>query len=253
MPDRVWIVAVKATKRNKFRLGLNEHIHACLGGLSRIWVGDALRVCRKTHVSAAHFCAALVLASSLVGGCAISQITSPFRSQSSSNSWEATVTEERLLAAAKSDNSGQVDLPSAGNNCPGFSVWPRDKRLTVYETGRAGDNSGVQHRGELTKTARECQIGTDKVTVKYGFAGRVLLGPRGKSGTLTLPLRVHVTDASRNIVSSEKVNVKVKIPQGMPVGYFSAVREVSFALKSGVRPGQYNVFVAFDRKAAGAS
>ena len=239
-------------KRNKFEPGIHEHIHARLGDLSRIWVGGALRVCGKSHVSAGHLCAVLVLASSLIGGCAISQITSPFRSQSSSNSWEATVTEERLLAAAKSDTSGQVDLPTAGANCPSFSVWPRDKRLTIYESGRAGDNSGVRHRGELTKTARECQIGTDKVTVKYGFAGRVLLGPKGKSGTLTLPLKVHVTDASRNIVSSEKVNVKVKIPQGMPVGYFSAVREVSFALKSGVRPGQYNVFVAFDRNAPGA-
>ena len=193
-----------------------------------------------------------MLASSAIGGCAISQITSPFRTQSSSNSWEATVTEARLLAAAKSDTSGQVDLQTAGNNCPRFSVWPRDKRLTIYESGRAGDSSGIQHRGELTKTARECKIGTDKVTVKYGFAGRVLLGPKGKSGTLTLPLKVHVTDASRNIVSSEKVNIKVKIPQGMPVGYFSVVREVSFALKSGVRPGQYNVFVAFDRNAPGA-
>jgi len=197
-------------------------------------------------------CVALILASSLVGGCAISQITSPFRTDSSSKSWEATVTEERLLAAAKSDTSGQVDLQTAGDNCPRFSVWPRDKRLTVYESGRAGDNSGVQHRGELTKTARECQIGSDRVTVKYGFAGRVLLGPKGRHGTLTLPIKVHVTDASRNLVSTEKVNVKVKIPQGMPVGYFSAVRQVSFAVKSGVPAGDYNVFVAFDRNAPGA-
>ena len=157
-----------------------------------------------------------------------------------------------MLAAAKSDTSGRVDLQTAGNNCPRFSVWPRDKRLTIYESGRAGDNSGVQHRGELTKTARECQIGADRVTVKYGFAGRVLLGPRGKAGTLTLPLKVHVTDASRNLVSTEKVNVKVKIQQGMPVGYFSAVRQVSFAVKSGVPPGDYNVFVAFDRNVPGS-
>ena len=193
-----------------------------------------------------------MVASTMLGGCAISQITSPFRSGSSGNNWEATVTEERLLAAAKSDNSGRVDLQTAGNNCPRFSVWPRDKRLTIYESGRAGDNSSVQHRGELTKTARECQIGGDRVTVKYGFAGRVLLGPRGKAGTLTLPLKVHVTDASRNLVRTEKMNVKVKIPQGMPVGYFSAVRQVSFAVKSGVPPGDYNVFVAFDRNAPGA-
>ena len=30
--------------------------------------------------------------------------------------------------------------------------------------------------------ARECQLYPDRVVVKYGFAGRVLLGPKGHPG-----------------------------------------------------------------------
>ena len=38
--------------------------------------------------------------------------------------------------------------------------------------------------------------------MKYGFAGRVLLGPKGRPGPITLPLKVHVTDKSRNRVAT---------------------------------------------------
>ena len=69
--------------------------------------------------------------------------------------------------------------------------------MTIYEPGKVGDGLAVMHRGEITKTARECQIEPGRITVKYGFSGRVLLGPKGKSGRVTLPLNVFVTDAKR--------------------------------------------------------
>lgn len=253
MIDRVKIIAIKRVAGSKSLQRVSEHIHACIAGLSRIWDGGALRVNSSFRMGAVPLCAALVLASASIGGCAVSQITAPFRSEPTGDGWAATVTEERLLEAAKSDNSGKVDLQTEGNECPKFAVWPRDKHLTVYEPGMSGDRSGVRHRGEITKTARECEIGPTKVTVKYGFAGRVLLGPKGKSGNYTMPVKVHVTDASRNIISTQKVNLKVNIPSGMPVGYFSSVRSISFPVKSGSQPGQYSVFVAFDTKAAGTS
>ena len=58
--------------------------------------------------------------------------------------------------------------------------------MTIYEPGRVGDGLAVMHRGEISKTARECQIEPGRITVKYGFSGRVLLGPKGKSGRVTL-------------------------------------------------------------------
>jgi len=187
----------------------------------------------------------------VLSGCAISQITSPFRSRGERGSWATSVSEERLLEAAKNDTSSQVDLPARDQNCPRFSVWQRDRMLTFYEKGRVGDQLAIKYRGELTKTARECDIGRKKISVKYGFAGRVLLGQRGQPGTITLPLRVHVTDASRNIISSEAIAVSVNVMPGTLVGYFSAVGKVSFALQSGTSASQYQLYVAFDRKAPG--
>ncbi|MDH3580426.1 MAG: hypothetical protein OEM91_07340 [Hyphomicrobiales bacterium] len=182
----------------------------------------------------------------------MSQMTSPFRKDKAKpSSWNPTVSEERLLEAAKTDTTGQVDMASSAIHCPRFSVWPRDRLLTVYEVGRVGDALAIQHRGEITKTARECQIFPDKITIKYGFAGRLLLGPRGRPGRFTLPVKVHITDRTRNIVSTQNLKLNVTIAADNPIGFFSTVNQVVIPLPPGTPPSDYRLFVAFDRNAPG--
>ena len=211
-----------------------------------------MQVRRTFIVEPGRLLSVLVLIAVILPGCAISQITSPFRSRSERAGWAATVSEDRLLEAAKNDTSSRIDMPSRDRKCPRIMVWQRDRMLNIYEEGRIGDALGVRHRGEITKTARECKFFRDKVIVKYGFAGRVLLGQRGQPGVVTLPIRVHITDSARNIISSEAMSVSANIPPGTLVGYFSAVREAIVALPSGMKPSQFNFFIAFDRNAPGA-
>ncbi len=63
----------------------------------------------------------------------------------------------------------------------GGGLAPRPSRH-LYEAGHTNDAQAIIHRGEITKLARECQFYGDRVVVKYGVAGRVLLGPRGSPG-----------------------------------------------------------------------
>ena len=58
------------------------------------------------------------------------------------------------------------------------------------------------HRGEITKMARECQLYSDRVVVKYGFAGRVLLGPKGAPGTVTLAVTIRVAGADQKTLAT---------------------------------------------------
>lgn len=213
--------------------------------------GGALKVCSTVLNGYVRKLVALALTAALVSACGVSQITSPFRSKQKRQNWEPQVSEARLLEAARTDTSGQVSIESAINSCPQFKIWPRDRLLTVYDVGRVGDALAIQYRGEITKTARECQIQPNHVTVKYGFAGRVLLGPRGRPGPVRMPVKVHVTDHTRNIVSTQDLVIDVTIPSDKPIGYFSAVRELSFALPQGVPPGDFKLFIAFDRAAPG--
>lgn len=108
------------------------------------------------------------------------------------------------------------------------------------------------HRGEISKTARECHIEGNRITVKYGFSGRVLLGPKGRTGTVALPLNVFVADSKREKVTTDAVQVRVDVAVDKPIGYFSIVRSVSFTVPEGSRPADYEVFVGFDRNVPGA-
>jgi len=108
------------------------------------------------------------------------------------------------------------------------------------------------HRGEITKTARECSMSGSQVTVKYGFSGRILLGPRGHSGPISLPINVFVTDAKRERVSTDKLRVDASVAVENPIGYFSAVRTITFDVPEGARPGEFEVYVGFDRNTPNA-
>lgn len=210
----------------------------------------------------ARWAAAVCLGGTLafgLAGCGMSSITSGlgggmFGGKSSSTQVQS-VTEEQLLSAAKADEGATGSTTAAGEiayGCPRFKVWSRDNNVTIYETGRVGDGLAIMHRGEITKTARECDVQPGRVTVKYGFSGRVLLGPRGQSGHISLPVNVFVTDAKREKVATDKLKVDVDVAVDNPIGYFSAVRTVTFNVPEGSRPGEYEVFVGFDRAVPGA-
>jgi hypothetical protein len=194
----------------------------------------------------------------LASGCGLSSITSGlgssvFGSSSSQSSTPPAVNEEQLLSAAKQDSgSSSASVGEVAHGCPRLSVSPHGGHLTIYEDGRAGDGLAIMHRGEITKTARECQIESGRVTVKYGFSGRVLLGPKGRAGFIAMPLTVFVTDAKREKVVTAQVKIDVDVSLDKPIGYFSIVRSVTFAVPEGSRPGEFEVYVGFDRNVPGA-
>ena len=160
------------------------------------------------------------------------------------------VSEAQLLNAAQSGDGTQVLASTGAKGCPQFVVWPRDKNLTVYEDGQEGDGLAIVQRGEITKTARECQVSPGRVTIRYGFSGRVLLGPRGKPGTFVLPVSVFVTDYKREKVQTQQHRITVVVPDSKPIGYFSKVESVTFDVPQGVRPDDFQLFVGFDRPKA---
>jgi hypothetical protein len=205
--------------------------------------------------------AALVAAALSVGagGCGLSSLTSGLGSSvfggssSSETAGTAKVNEEQLLAAAKNtDGSPATGAIEAAPGCPKVTVWPRDNNVTIYEPGRVGDGLAIMHRGEITKTARECTVEPGRVTIRYGFSGRVLLGPRGKSGPVMLPVNVFVTDAKREKIGAEQAKVEASVAVENPIGYFSAVRTVTIPVPEGARAGEFEVFVGFDRSVPNA-
>jgi hypothetical protein len=236
-----------------------EHSSLVWPILGAICVKDlAVKRYKVLRLRTAPAIAAVMTAAVLGAGCgSMSSLTSGigggwFGGGSASAKPEGGVTAENMLTAAKADGEGGNLGGAVIAGCPRFQVWSRDSNVTVYEQGRAGDGLAVVHRGEITKTARECITNGNRVTIKYGVSGRVLLGPKGKTSTVSLPLTVFVTDAKRERVATDKLKVDVAITLDKPIGYFSSVREVTITVPEGSRPGEFEVYVGFDRNIPGA-
>lgn len=214
-------------------------------------------VCKSLVSVARH--AAFGAALAALAGCGMSSITSGIGGgwfggdKKSTDASGGSVDQDQLLAAAKTETGSVGGFGGdVAFGCPRFQVWSRDGYVTVYEAGRVGDGLAVMHRGEIMKTARECSVEPGRVTVKYGFSGRVLLGQKGRTGRVTLPVNVFVTDAKREKILTDTSRVNVDVSLDNPIGYFSVVRSVTIQIPEGSRPGEYEVYVAFDRSFPGA-
>jgi hypothetical protein len=190
-----------------------------------------------------------------LGGCGMSSLTSGLGGGmfgGSSDAQVSSVSEAQLLDAAKSGDpspTGSTFVSDVDAGCPRLVIAPHDNYITFYEVGHVGDALAVAQRGEITKTARECQVEPGRVTVKYGFSGRVLLGPKGQPGSVTLPITVAVNDGKRTRVTSDSVKLDVNVGLDKPISYFSTVRTVTFPIEEGARPGEYQLIVGFDSRA----
>jgi len=193
-----------------------------------------------------------------LGGCGMSSLTSGLGGGmfgGSSGSQASTVSEDQLLDAAKSSDASATGSTSIGEveaGCPRLRIAPHDNYITFYEQGHVGDAMSVTQRGEITKTARECQVEPGRVVVKYGFSGRVLLGPKGQAGALTLPVAVIVNNSKRDRVAADTMKIDVNIGADKPISYFSAVHTISFAVPEGSRPGEFELVIGFDSRASGS-
>jgi len=163
---------------------------------------------------------------------------------------EPGVNQANLIAAAQTGKPDNAGLTTGSIGCPSLDIAAGDKSVTFNAPGTTGDGLGVMHRGEITNSARECAPEGSGLRVKYGFSGRVLLGPMGKPGTLSLPAKVTVLDGARATVKTEKLRVVVNVPAGSTAGYFSEVREIVVPIAPGAR---YRVYVGFDQSAVGGA
>ena len=92
-----------------------------------------------------------------LAGCSMSSLTSGigggwFGGGEKAKTEVATVSEDQLLAAAKTDavTTGSIGLDVA-HGCPRFQVWSREGYVTIYEPGKVGDGLAVMHCGEIPR------------------------------------------------------------------------------------------------------
>jgi len=136
--------------------------------------------------------------------------------------------------AANSTSGGTAANPNAGvttaqtqtydpsyflksGYCPPVQVLPGTEAMVVYDHGHDGESAFVRTQGSITDTARECHaLDASTLSIKVGVSGRILAGPKGGAGTVTMPLRIAVTRQHDNSVLYSKafpVTVTLAAPE----------------------------------------
>jgi hypothetical protein len=143
---------------------------------------------------------------------------------------------------------GQTDL-----DCP--SVEIRQGASTYAQSAEDNGSTALslRYQASFVRFARECALHGGNVTMKVGVEGRLILGPAGTPGELTLPVRLAVVKEGLNpqTIWTKFYMVPATLAPGQENVAFTQVEEdMTFPMPPGNQFDQYVVYVGFDPNSA---
>jgi hypothetical protein len=85
--------------------------------------------------------------------------------------------------------------------CPNILLREGTAYFNTYERGGEGDPSRLVHQAAIADVTRSCSYNGSDMTVNVAVAGRIVPGPRGRTGTVTMPIRVAAVRGSEVLYS----------------------------------------------------
>ncbi|MDD9910694.1 MAG: hypothetical protein OXR62_13515 [Ahrensia sp.] len=159
-----------------------------------------------------------------------------------------TQQEQQVAAAPTGQNpNARTKLRNTRNAlsdyCPAVRIRAGTEAFRDYKGQDENNDDNVAYQATINQVARECAYVGNNLEIKVGARGRVITGPAGGPGTLTMPIRVAVTRGNETVYS------KLHRPQStVPEG--SANTEFSFVDENVVIPAptatNVRVYVGFD-------
>ncbi len=146
------------------------------------------------------------------------------------------------------NTAGRLTVGTGANaveyECPQLTV--RTGAASWQVTERDG---GLRYQGNIGQLARECTLNGQTMAVKVGIQGRVLLGEKGKSGKLQVPIRIAVVEEgpSPSTITTKFFVVPLEIPEGQNSADFTVVEDqISYPLLKPAQMERYVIYVGFD-------
>lgn len=159
---------------------------------------------------------ALVLA---VGGCGAGKLGDVEASDSAGSKLA------KLLGLSKRQNDPAGDAQGQRITCPDTTILEGTEAARFY-AGSPPSNANLRVQYAIEDTARECSHRDDKLVLKVGVAGKVLLGPAGNPGSFSVPVRVAVVRTSdRATVASKLYHAPATITAKRTEESFTVVSE----------------------------
>ncbi|CUW42973.1 lipoprotein, putative [Brucella vulpis] len=97
--------------------------------------------------------------------------------------------------------------------CPSVSLRDGTAFFNTYEKGGDKDPERVIYQAALTDTTRSCQYGNGTLMMDIAGAGKVVPGPKYKTGTIVMPIRVAIRQGDQVVYSKlHKQRVSITNP-----------------------------------------
>lgn len=149
-------------------------------------------------------------------------------------------------ASARAANTAQeIDYESLP--CPPAEIRTSATHYTIYARNEIPDARSIRYQGTLNRVSRECDFRPDGFTMKFGFAGRVLVGPRGGEDSLTLPVKVDLATTGDRVVWSRVYRIDASIAAGQTsVPFVHVADDIAYQPKPGEFLQNFRLYVGFD-------
>ena len=166
-----------------------------------------------------------------------------------------------LSACTSSDSGSVLDLKSAKVEkahseqilrseltgfCPQVTLREGTAFFTTYEKGGDGDASRAVYQASITETTRACTRPDGMLSMNIAVAGRVVPGPKANGATVTMPIRVAITEGDA-VLYSQLHQFQVTIIQGQAATQFVFNDPNASIPLSSAR--KVTIFVGFDEGA----
>jgi hypothetical protein len=174
-----------------------------------------------------------------------SRVTSLFSGSSSS------------LAAAPGTPAASATPAATNINCPSVDYREGAATLSVNAAAAPGENAALnlRYQGNFVQTARECAVRNGQLTIKVGVQGRVVVGPAGGPGQITLPLRYALVreGLEPKTLWTKLYTVPVTVPDNqLNVPFIHIEEDMAVPMPPAVELDACVIYVGFDPEGAAA-
>ncbi|MFS8145381.1 hypothetical protein [Rhizobium sp. R635] len=105
--------------------------------------------------------------------------------------------------------------PVVQGACPQIFMRDQDAIFRTYAKGKKDDPQQIVFQASFGDYTRQCMLNDTNLTMTVVAQLRLITGPAGAPGPVTLPVRISVVDGD-TVLYSEVTKFPTEIPQGSP-------------------------------------
>jgi hypothetical protein len=138
-------------------------------------------------------------------------------------------------------------------DCPRIDIRQGASTLLVNAGQASGEEGGalaLRYQGTFVRAARECRVTGNMVNIRIGVEGRVILGPAGGPGPISVPLRFALVSETLNSMKpvwSKLQIINVDIPPQTPnMNFTHIVEDLTVPIPPASELDGWVIYIGFD-------